>query len=218
MMIDGGKNTNYKVANYQALFSIGAKYFEEYRKGMQSFAISSTGYERSQQTTLLGIASYFDLKADLKISIVSDNLYNGVFRELIAACDSNQLDLGNEKRLRFQRFYDHFDFIDLSDVIYKKTKGVEFNQIIQKVKESYDVIFWDVPELYKIKMDMDVFIPIIRSFDSLCVVAESAEQSARNIKELEAFFYQYGINVSGMIFNSQIIKKKKRRSFWGLRK
>ena len=72
-----GNRYFYKVSNHHELYKIGASFYADYTDGMKSFAISSTGYPQSQQNSILGLASFFDHKDDLRIAIISDNLKEG---------------------------------------------------------------------------------------------------------------------------------------------
>ena len=68
----------YKVRNHHELFKIGSSFYNDFKMGVKSFAISSTGYPQSQQNSILGLASFFDHKEDVRIGIVSNNLNQGI--------------------------------------------------------------------------------------------------------------------------------------------
>jgi len=200
----------YKVSNHHELFKIGNSFFEDFKRGVKSFAVSSTGYQASQQRTILGLASFLDHQSDLRIGIISDNLYLGVFKELIVACNASEIQLKTCKTaLEAHSFFSHFDFIDMNHLIETGSRaGTDYEEYLDEVVDHFDVVFWDVPELYKIQLEKEIYFPIIMRFDSLSIIVAKSATSQNEVEEIRAFFLGYGINLKGLLIDPQSENKK----------
>ena len=203
----------YSISNYQEIFKIGKSFYDDLSRGISSYAITSTGYPYSQQNTILGLASYFDQVTNLQIAIISDNLTNGPFNNLINK--SKQIDLNEELlglNLLGYRFYDHFDFINLEEIInkYKQSSIGQYDKILNSLSYQYDIIFWDVPELHKITTNLLSYIPVINKFQSVSIISRSTKQtnSKVELENIQSFFNSYGICLKGIIFETQKLKEQ----------
>lgn len=130
----------YKVANHHELFKIGRSFHTDYINGVSSFAIASTGYQTSQQKTILGLASFFDHKEDLRIGIISDNLYDCVFKNIVKTSERFYYEYDDtDVKVEIHNFHDHFEFIDFNKLIKitsrKKVESVE--DFIEQVVDQY---------------------------------------------------------------------------------
>jgi len=196
----------YKVSNHHELFKIGRSFYEDYKtKGVKSFAISSTGYQDSQQKSILGLASFFDHKTKIKIGIISDNLFDGTFKDLLMASELEDVIIGEKiPALKIYSFYDHFEFLDLKQVVdlVNDHSIAYYDEVLDKLIENYDIIFWDVPELQKIQKNSEKFFPIIMKFESLSIIVSQRSSSAKDIEEIKNFFLGYGINLKGLLLES----------------
>lgn len=205
----------YRVSNHQELFEIGKSFYDDYLSGVKSFAISSTGYQTSQQKTILGLSSFFDHKEDLfKIAIISDNLDEGAFGDIVSICKPvSNIHVDSDKAIDIRSFYDHFDFIDLNQILElsQNEEEGEFDSIFDRIVDSYDILFWDVPELHKIQLHSEVYFPMIMKFESLTVIVSKEISTQSEIDELKQFFLGYGINLKGLLFDDKNISKEKEK-------
>ena len=201
----------YKVSNHHELFKIGQSFYEDFKNGIKSFAISSTGYQNSQQRSILGLASFFDHQERLKICIVSDNLYLGAFKELIDAGSTSELSFeSTKKHLEVINFHEHFDFLEMGLILELVDQETEdFEEIIDEILDRYDVVFWDVPELYKIQAEKQLYFPIIMRFDSLSIIVAKSASSREEVEDLKSFFLGYGINLKGLLVENVTAQGKK---------
>lgn len=197
----------YKVSNHQELFKIGQSFFEDHLSGIKSFAITSTGYQTSQQKTILGLASFFDHKEeDFKIAIVSDNLEQGALGDIVSICKPMPMEvLEANHGLHIKSFYNHFDFIDLNEVIdiSRDDNLGEFDTIFDHIVDDYDIIFWDVPELHKIQLNSETYFPMIMKFESLSIIVSKQISKQSDVDDLKQFFLSYGINMKGLLFDDK---------------
>jgi len=194
----------YKVSNHQELFKIGRSFYEDYTSGVKSFAISSTGYQTSQQKTILGLASFFDHKDDYKIVIVSDNLNEGAFKDIVSISKDLSVNFC-EDPIAVKSFYNHFDFVDLNDLLDLSIdhSANEMESIFDSLVDYYDLIFWDVPELYKIQTRAQRYFPMIMKFESLSIIVSRELSKQSDVDDLKQFFLGYGINMKGLLFEEK---------------
>ncbi len=214
----------YKVTNHAELYKLGSSFLKDFKAGLKSFAISSTGYYTSQQKTILGLASFFDHYADLKIAIISDNLFHGYFQNIIQDSDERELELPNSNfTLPFFAFYHHFDFIDLNLLldITGSTHTTDCEQHLEDLMQYYDCIFWDIPELHKLQNAPQSYYPIIQRFDSLTIIASQSVSHSAEIDSIREFFAAYNIGIKGLIFDpfsheGNRLPTKKKKPWWKL--
>lgn len=196
----------YKVANHHELFKIGRSFYKDYLSGVKSFAITSTGYQSSQQNSILGLASFFDHKEEgLKIAIISDNLFLGAFKDIVSISQKHYLPIFKDgKDCEVLGFYGHFDFIDLTQLLdYANDCETEaYDEIFDSVVDHYDIVFWDVPELYKIQKNSERYFPVIMKFESLSIIVAQSLSSAKDVEEIKTFFLGYGINLKGLLLDA----------------
>ena len=195
----------YKVSNHHELYRVGASFLQDFKKGVKSFAISSVGYQTSQQRTILGLASFFDHQEDLKICIISDNLYLGAFKEIVQASLPRELNLTESKSpVLVYGFYGHFDFIDMNSLVELGCgPNVNFNEFLDELVEKFDVVFWDVPELHRIQSEREQFFPIVMRFESLSIIVAKGHTGREELEEIRSFFMGYGINLKGLLLDTQ---------------
>jgi len=189
--------TYYRIANPDQLAVIGASFLDEFNQGVKSFAIASTNYKSSQQRTVLGVASYFDHLFDLRILIISDSPYRGVFADVVNASSVENVSFpGCGARTEVHRFFHHFDLIDLG-------KALNGNSNIGMILESYDIVLWDTPVLSSKPKSREVYEKIAAYFDSLSIIVSPQASNPKDLKEISSHFGGYGINVNGLFFKER---------------
>ena len=202
----------YRVSNHHELFKIGRSFYSDYLSGVKSFAITSTGYQTSQQKSILGLASFFDHKEDVKIGIVSDNLNQGAFKDIVSISKKVNFDFfGLADNITIYSFFNHFEFINMDDLLDITNQGamVDYDEVFDQVVDMYDVIFWDVPELHKIQINAERYFPIIMKFESISIIVAQALSKRSDIDEIKRFFLGYGINLKGLLLAEKTGGEKK---------
>ncbi len=194
----------YKVENHQELFKIGASFLSDYQSGIKSFAISSTGYHTSQQKTIMGLASFFDHQQDLKIAIVTEGLENGYFSDVINFDYAHEVDIGNEMTFNVLTFHDHFDFLSLEELLLNEKTAEEDEDLIENIDiflDSYDLIFWDVPEIHRIQTSLTIYFPMLERFECLSLIVAQSRTKKEEIDHIVNFFRDYGVTLKGFLFD-----------------
>lgn len=219
--VDQLANYFYRITNHEELFRIGKGFLDEVKKGIKSFAFTSTGYKNSQQRTILGLCCFFDQHADYRIAVISDHLTHGVFSELIESAGQSSYSINNgEDVVNYKSFHHHFDFIDY----------VEFNQFynhhqytknfegeVRKILANYDLVFWDIPEMEQMKKNPHFHYRISHLYESMTVIVSQNSTSGKQVETVKNFFNNYNINLNGVLFDSSAIADKpKRKKLLGL--
>ncbi len=213
----------YKVSNHHELFKIGSSFYHDYLEGVKSFAITSTGYQMSQQTSILGLASFFDHKEHIKIGIVSNNLVQGSFKEIIELSEKEKVLIHGDLAVDVHNFYDHFHFINLRDLLKISSDGEreEYDEVFDSFADQFDIVFWDVPDLEEIQRESEKYFPMIMKFESLSIIVSKNVSSSKHLDGIRSFFLGYGINLKGLLLETQEevnVKdekgKVKKRSWW----
>ena len=203
------KKTNkyfYKVSNHHELFKIGRSFYTDYMAGVKSFAITSTGYQTSQQKTILGLASFFDHKEDLKIGVVSDNLFQGAFKDIVTLSKKVNYDyFGDDHTIQIYSFYNHFEFIDMNQLLELSNDAEvgDYDEVLDHFVDLYDIVFWDVPELHKIQIDSERYFPVIMKFESISIIVAQSLSKKGDIEDIKKFFLGYGINLKGLLLEEK---------------
>jgi hypothetical protein len=201
-----GSTCFYKVSNHLELFKIGNSFLQDYKSGYKSFAISSTGYHTSQQQTILGIASFFDHdKEPLNILIISDNIFDGTYKDVISASTLNNIDFGMDfGGCEVHSFYEHFDFLDLQAFSKKQDESElgNYEQVLDLLFNNYDIVLWDVPELQMLEKAPKVYFPVITRFDCLSIVVSNNSSKSKDVEKICNFFSSYGLSLKGLLIDS----------------
>jgi hypothetical protein len=207
----------YKVENHQELFKIGASYLKDFNSGIKSFAIGSTGYHTSQQKTIMGLASFFDHQEDLKIAIVTENLTTGYFAEIVNLEDSHEVHLTDEIMFNVTTFHNHFDFILLEDFLLSEKHAEENEEeqdLIDDFLDSYDIIFWDVPEIHKIQNCPQIYFPILERFETLSLIVAQSLTRKEEVDHIISFFGDYGVTLKGLLMDGKEAEKVEKKGFF----
>ncbi len=218
----------YRVENHKELFRLGESFYEDYRQGIKSFAITSTGYFELQRKTILGLASYFDHKnSGLSILIATHGLSSETFKEVIDSSEQEDfefhIDVSRLKgvgvksvKVKFYTFFEHFHFVDFNDLTKLRVELTEkeYLEVLDEVVSSYNVTFWDLPEVSDIQGNLMGYFPIISKFHSLSMVIRKEETGKTEIERVKGFFENYGLDFKGAIIDSQVESKDKKKPWW----
>lgn len=210
-----------RINNHDELFRVGKSFLAEYQKGTKSFAITSTGYKNSQQRTILGLCCYFDYVDQYRIAIVSDHLKHGLFDDFVKDSIQKNYQLGHfGDQVNYYSYHHHFDFIDYADLmrvydehLYSKTFDFEIKTIL----DYYDIVLWDVPEIDKMKLNLQFNYRLSHFYESLTMIVSPNASSGKKVESVKKFFSNFNVSLSGILFeNGSAIERPKRKKFLGL--
>lgn len=210
-----------RVSNHEELFRVGKGFMDEYAKGVKSFAFTSTGYKNSQQRTILGLCCYFDYVDQYRIAIISDQLQHGVFAELYKDSKAKQYQLsGFGDHVNYHSYHHHFDFIDYAELMrvydehqYSKTFDFE----VKTIMDYYDIVLWDVPEMEKMKLNLQFNYRISHFYESLTLIVSPNASSGAKVESVKKFFSNYNLNLNGVLLETtSAIDRPKRKKFLGI--
>ncbi len=209
----------YHVENHQELFRIGASYLADFEAGIKNFAIGSTGYHTSQQKTIMGLASFFDHQKDLKIAIVTESLNDNFFGEIVNKEKCHEVYICDEISFNVTTFHNHFDFILLDELLINEKRAEddeEMEELLDGFIESYDLIFWDVPEMHKIQTSSQLYYPMLERFESLSLIVAQSLSKKEEVDHTVSFFSDYGVTLKGLLMDeNKSNEKPKKKSFFG---
>ena len=226
-LIEGKKRTPsdyfYQVSNPGELSKIGQSFLSDFKQGVKSFAISSTDYKSAQQRTVLALACYFDHLFDMRILIISDSLHRGIFTDIMVERTVGSVYIPNtDKTIEVSHFHHHFDLIDLSDLLHlnKTAKpNFEFENAVQNLMKSYDIIFWDTPTINVYKQNPASYNQTLNYFESLTIIVSQSVSHSKDVNELKEYFSSFGVNIKGVLFDTlqmQEEKKKNKKKWWSI--
>lgn len=202
-----------QLANNDEVHRLGKQFLTDYDKGDKHFAFSSVEWRDGQRKTLLSIASYFHLIKDLRIGIFTEDLNDGVFKEILSAHSQASVTgfASPCGSVTVYKFPDNFDFISI-DPEKKLTASIinthEYKQLVDGIIEQYNMIFWDVPSLSEIKKNIQLYFPLITSTSSLTLVIGEEQATTNKINELINFFDNYGVPAKGVVIDKKAPKGK----------
>lgn len=196
----------YRVSDLNQLAKVGHSYLEDFKSGIKSFAITSTNYKASQQRTVLALASYFDHLFDMKILIITDSPYKGVFEEIMSVrtLESKKIP-GTEKRVDVNHFYHHFDLIDLNQILAltdSDKPNFNFELSMDHILKSYDIVFWDTPIINTHRNNGRLHAHTMNYYESLTIIVSPAVSKASDINDIKKHFSSFGVNIKGVLFDT----------------
>ena len=203
----------YKVENHQELFKIGDSFLSDFKSGIKSFAISSTGYHTSQQKTIMGLASFFDHQEDLKIAIVTEVLEGGYFSQLMNIDEKHNVEIGKELSFNVHSFHGHFDFLSLEELLLNEKAAEDDQDMLESIDdflESYDLIFWDVPEIHRIQNSLQIYFPMLERFECLSLIVAQSLTKKEEVDHIISFFKDYGVTLKGFLFDGHTVEEKEK--------
>lgn len=210
-----------RIANHDELFRVGKKFMADFKAGTKSFAITSTGYKNSQQRTILAIVCYFDYVDQYRIAVISDQLKHSVFNELIKDSLPKSYQLGHfGDQVNYSSFQHHVDFIDYAELqrvydehMYSKTFDFE----IKNMLSHYDVVLWDVPEIEKMKLNLQFYYRLSHFYESLTLIVSPNASSGKKVDTVKKFFNNFNVNMNGILLETtSVIEQPKKKKILGL--
>ncbi len=197
----------YEVSNHHELFQLADSYWEDFKKGDRSFAFLSPTPTSAKEKTILGIASYFDRNAFLRMAIVGQSMRRGAYRQLMAKSHSVEVDLGLDYGRHFHidrlNNVDFLDFSSLCEIAKEAKDNFLYEAALKQLLDSYGLVLWDAPDLSFFKENPVLCFPMMLRVKGLTVVLKESGESIKKLKEIHEFFDRYGVKIKGHILESK---------------
>jgi len=198
----------FKVKNHQELVNMGGSYHGDFINGVKSFAISSSGLIDEQKRTLLGIASFFNYKENVRILIVTSTINDRIYQRFIGK-DIERIEktIGE---LSYSVFTDKsFDIIEYAEFFkfQQHPESGSYDDCIVTIIDDYDLVLWDVPPLSDMKKNLEVYFPLSSRFGNVSLIIKLTESKADEFTTVKDFFLKYGVPIKGIIIQPTLQKK-----------
>jgi hypothetical protein len=182
-VLHGNFRKNYfNVEQSEVSFKIISQMEDKILKGAKHLAISSTGYSSSQQKLALQVVYHLNQKhPGLKIGVVTFESQAGHFKDFYHHSEG----VGPIKT-----FYNHFCLIDWALL-----------ETIDCIKEEYDVLIWDLPELSTLKnrfVHLDDFFKELHMLTIVSVKKAGSKENEFVTNTLKAYM-DYGFDISNLV-------------------
>ena len=129
-------------------------------------------------------------------------------------------DSREKRKVKYRSFYHHFDFIDYAEFAKFYDKNLytkSFDSDISKIIDLYDIVFWDIPEIEKMKMNPHFYHRISHFYDSITMIVSHNLNSESQVESVKSFFSNYNINLNGVLFDTAVgSSPKQRKKFLGI--
>lgn len=202
----------YKVVDHMELYKVGSSYLRDYHSGVRSFALSSYNLTYDCQKAIMGLASFFGYQDDLNMCIITTDVINSFYAELLNDFSAHSEHVPDEE-FDFEFCSSNgVDFIDFEELgrIEAELEHITLEEFISYLMSKYDLVLWDLPSPQVLDERREVFFPIVRSIESLTLVAGTLVTKRSQMEHLTTYFRKYEVPIKGVLFSADSSKKKKK--------
>lgn len=205
----------YKVVDHMELYKVGSSYLRDYHSGIRSFALSSYNLAHDCQKAIMGLASFFGYQDDLNMCIITTSVIESFYAELLKDFSHHSENVPDEE-FEFE-FYNSngVDFIDFEELgrVEGELEHITLEEFICYLMSKYDLVLWDLPSPVVLDERREVYFPIVRSIESLTLVAGTLVTKRTQMEELTTYFRKYEVPIKGVLFsNDHSIRSKKKNN------
>ncbi|MCF8060594.1 MAG: hypothetical protein K9K67_14930 [Bacteriovoracaceae bacterium] len=198
-----GHGYYYRAKDHVELFKVGSSFLKDFRSGLKSFSFSSIGLKEEREKSVLGILSFFNYHEDVNICVVTPSLMDSYYSKIATKAHKKEARVFDED-LHYD-FYtgDGFEIIEYSELkkIERKITAYNFEDFLDFLLGSFDIILWDLPELEILDSNKEVYFPIIRSLDNVSFIVGKNVSKISEINEMISYFKRYQISIKGLLFS-----------------
>lgn len=210
-----GKQHNgfyYKAKDHVELFKTGSQYLKDFKEGLKCFAFSSYDLDLIRQKTVFGVSTFFNYHTDVKTLIVSEGLSHSFYYEYMEIQDKESRQVFDEEvtyDVGVTKGIELMDFEQLRKVA-RKIRTYDFEDFVDFLVDSYDLILWDMPEVSVLDSQKEVYFPIIRSLDSVSLIVAKDKTKIKEVHDLVGYYKRYQVEIKGLLYNPDNGKTKKK--------
>ncbi|GEM_PF-2074267 len=199
-----GHGYYYRAKDHVELFKVGSSFLKDFRSGLKSFSFSSIGLKEEREKSVLGILSFFNYHEDVNICVITPSLVDSFYSKIATQARKKEARVFDED-LHYD-FYtgDGFEVIEYSELkkIERKITAYNFEDFLDFLIDSFDLILWDLPELEILDSNKEVYFPIIRSLDNVSFIVGKNVSKISEINEMISYFKRYQIPIKGLLFSN----------------
>lgn len=198
-----GHGYYYRAKDHVELFKVGSSFLKDFRSGLKSFSFSSVGLKEEREKSVLGILSFFNYHEDVSICVITESLAQSYYSRIATKAKKRQAQVFDED-LHYE-FYtgDGFEVIEYAELkkIERKITAYNFEDFLDFLLDSFDIILWDLPEIEVLDSNKEVYFPIVRSLDNVSFIVGKNISKISEINEMISYFKRYQIAIKGLLFS-----------------
>ncbi len=201
-----GKQHNgfyYKAKDHVELFKTGSQYLKDFKEGLKSFAFSSYDLDLIRQKTVFGVSTFFNYHTDVKTLIVSEGMAHSFYYEYMEIDEKETRQVFDEELTYEVGISDGIELLDFDHLkkIARKIRTFDFEDFIDFLVDSYDLILWDMPEVSVLDAQKEIYFPIIRSLDSVSLIVAKDKTRIQEVNDLVGYYKRYQVEIKGLLYN-----------------
>ncbi|MBK25449.1 MAG: hypothetical protein CME70_15750 [Halobacteriovorax sp.] len=210
-----GKQHNgfyYKAKDHVELFKTGSQYLKDFKEGLKSFAFSSYDLDLIRQKTVFGVSTFFNYHTDVKTLIVSEGVAHSFYNEYMGIEKNESRQVFDEDITYDVGVTNGIELMDFEQLrkVSRKIRTFDFEDFVDFLVDSYDLILWDMPEVSVLDNQKEVYFPIIRSLDSVSLIVAKDKTKIKEVHELVGYYKRYQVEIKGLLYNPDGTEYKKK--------
>jgi len=208
-----GKQHNgyyYRAKDHVELFKTGSSYLKDFKDGEKNFSFISVGLDNVREKTVFGIASFFNYHSDCRIGIVTDHFEKSFYHQFVGGLEKVERRIVDEDLPFYVYEGKGFEIIELSNLrnVERKIKDNDFENFVEKMIDSYDLLLWDLPDMNSLKANKELYFPVIRVLDNISLIVSANETKFKDIQNIIDYFKRYQIRIKGMLYHREASEKE----------
>lgn len=188
------------------LFKLGNSYYEDFKSGCKHFSFSHLGSSEAQKKTILGIASFIHYYENLKILIITNNMYESYYTEFKNIDNKEDAHISVYPQFKYAVYkHEGLTYLELDEIV-RKSAEFQINSIehlLQKLVEDYDVVFYDLPTLCEKKSKYEIYFPVLQLVQNVSFIVNLKKNTFSEVDELKKYFSNYKIKIKGVVVSEQ---------------
>ena len=178
------RNINYHVSGVDFSNDLFTSVDQNLINGEKNIAICSTHYHALQQKLIISYLNFFNQKnKNLKLAVITFSYDSGPFEEFYS-----QATISSEQGI--YHFSEYFDLISFEYILK--------NNLEKNITDSYDLIFWEMPEIEKLAQDAYRLQPFLEKIQALYIVSNpwAHATNEEHAYRTGQYFLNHGVKLS----------------------
>ena len=160
------------------------------------------------RTSYRYITSFFNYHEDINICVITKDLAGSFYSSIAEGFSVKPREIFDEDLTYDVHHAGGFDIVELGELkkVERKLRNYDFEQFLDHLLDSYDLILWDLPDLKILDANKELYFPIIRSLDSVSFIVGKNISKASEITSMISYFNRYQIQIKGLLFSEEAPK------------